>query len=42
MLARRAELHALSADFQRSGLSRSGPVDAVEDGGEVTVGPRTI
>ncbi|GAA2679595.1 hypothetical protein [Streptomyces lunalinharesii] len=45
MLARRAELHALSADFQRSGLSRSGPVDAVnvvEDGSEVSVGPRTI
>ncbi|WP_208860829.1 hypothetical protein [Streptomyces griseoflavus] len=41
MLARRTELHALSADFQRMGLSRGGPVDA-EAGGGVSVGPLTI
>lgn len=40
MLARRVELHTLSADFQRLGCSQ-GPVDA-EDDGWVSVGPLTI
>ncbi|WP_405876545.1 hypothetical protein OG762_46545 [Streptomyces sp. NBC_01136] len=45
LLARRAELHALGAAFQRSGLSGSGPADAAavaDDGTEVSVVPRTI